>query len=230
MAKKAAGRVPPPDDDDFDEEESRPQEPDGEPARLRRAWVAAVRRMHERNSGRPSGYKSQPRWDGGTDSAGRFYQPVWPRLVSAALAAGVDPAELVDTLFETWPSDTAPLPTMLVSPDNLRAHQRRQTKRRAFVQAAAPAEEAAWRSAVWAVSQTQPDPEAVTRFVLNDLSVQVSPAFRYAMARAAGMTDLAARWRDQAVCQVARDLAYYKEFWNKLLPRDLTEDAARAGG
>lgn len=217
------------DDDDGDEDNLTGPPVEDDAARLRRVWVAAVRNFHRERTGQESRYDSNVRWDGGVDPVTRRrIAPVWPVLAARAREAGFEATDLVAVLFQLWTSDSAPTPHMMLRSNVTDVQRRLDARRRQTVTLAAAAEESKWRAAVWSVSQGEPNPEAVTRFVINDLSVSISPAFRYAMAVAAGLGPEAEHWRAQAAYQVGRYPALYRELWSHLLPKELLEAAAQA--
>lgn len=196
---------------------------DPESERLRSAWVASVRRYHERRTGEECVYQSKPFWDGGfCKSSGRTYKPYWPTVVARVREMGIDPVALVEALFSFWVGTSAPKPPDIVSGDNLARYRSNEATASRRVFAAIKTEEAVYRSALWAAGLSIPDPKGAVRHVLNDTGRALSPLFRYCVAVMSGVPDVAARWRIAAVHQYKKLPAAYHRSWREILPADLS--------
>jgi len=217
-------------DDADDLPETWDDEAGGEPAavdpgadahRLRAAWIAAVRELHYRREGEPSRYTPKPIWDGGTcRQTGRTYKAVWPGLAARARQMGLDPVDLVQTLFSHRVGAT-PAPHAMFGEDNVAACRRAAESVGRRAGASLVTEEAVFRSAVWAAGLTIPDRDAAVRFVLNDVGRTMSALFRYCVAVVYGLPEVAARWRTAAVAQYRKNEKAYNEHWGRILPADL---------
>lgn len=203
---------------------------------LRSAWISSVREFHQRRSGRPSTYNSDPQWDGGVKVANTksgyrtFRKPIWPELVDRARAAGLQsPTDLVRALFIRWYGDSAPTPRALILPENIMAAVNLRQSRLKRIALARTAEEGVFRMAAWAAGLTTPDPREAMTFVLNDVGRELSPLFRYSLARLKNLPDVAARWRDAAESQFYQDPGSYLTYWASLIPCDLQQAASPAG-
>ena len=202
---------------------TRPAGPDddADASRLREAYVAAVRALHDRRNpgGQPSRYNSNVTFDGGYHAtSGRTYKPLWPKLAAQAREVGFDPVILVRVLFAAWTADNAPTPHKLLDGDNVGRCRRLAATRRAAVATALRTEEAVFRSALWAAAQSVTDAPAAVRYVLNDMGQPMSPLFRLCAARLRGCDDVAARWHAAAVAQYDAEPGYYRESWGHILP------------
>lgn len=224
----------PPDEWDVEFVEYEPGGTEEQAQKLRTAWITAMRRHHERISGKASRYDSDVQWDGGfKTSSRRTYQPVWGKLVDRADDLGFDAIYLVRVLFDSITGINAPTPHAIVGAENVQRAKRRAPEEETAVMVSADAESAVFRSSLWAAKRTilDPDPRAPTRHVLNDMGRDLSPLFRYSMALAAGYTDIADRWRGSAMDQFAQTPTAYLKFWAHLLPPELLDPSPlKTGG
>lgn len=199
---------------------------------LRTAWILAVRNHVQKQTKQPCTYNSKVSLDGGfcRDSR-RTYKPVWPKLVAAAKQEGLDPLRLVAVLFASLTTGPSPRrPSEILSPANIvRYHELVRTSKNRTA-AALRTEEAVYSSAVWSASQMFPDPRMAVRFVLNDMSRQLSPLFRYSVARTHDMTDVAERWRELATRQATESPEGYLDAWGPIIPQDIIAAASCAAG
>ncbi len=198
---------------------------------LRTTWILAVRNHVQRQTGEPCTYNSKPMWDGGLcPITRRKYQPVWPKLVREATQKGLDPLRLVTVLFASIGTGPSPKPHDITCATNVARYHTYVRTAGKRAESALRTEEAVYRSAVWSVGQTVPDPLAAIRFVLNDLGRSLSPLFRYSVATMKGMTDIADRWRTLATDQVGTAPEGYLNAWAPLIPQDITAVAKAAVG
>lgn len=198
--------------------------------RVRAAFIAAVRAHHDRRPGNPpSRWKPGPYWDGGYHPAtGANRKPVWPGLVERARGEGLDPVELVRLLFANWPDDQAPTPYMVTAGANLERARRVAGERRRAIAHQLRGDEATFRSAVFAASCQAAGRDQAVAFALNDLGRPVSALFRYLTARAAGLSEVAERWKTAAARQLAADPAGYREYWAAALAPDVAAELLEA--
>lgn len=203
-------------------------------ALVREAWIRAVREFKRQRTGLECFYKTKPIWDGGLDPhTRRFYKkPIWPRIVTEADELRLDPFLLIRVLFETTVGDRAPQPPDVIKMANIQKALRRETECPATIAAEVRSQSQIFRSALWSRSRTttDPNPNTPTRLVINDLSLSLSPLFRYAMALIAKQYDQADAWKDRAEFQYRQRPAVYAKYWAHLLPAHMTSpEPARAG-
>lgn len=212
--------------DSWDEADTAPDSPgriNSSIAELRAAWIAAVRRHHEQRTGAKSNYTSKPRWDGGYDRrTGKTYKKsYWSTVVELAAQHSIDPCLLVDRLFDNWPGLTAPMPTDLVSPENLTRALRAKTEAKITAATDLRTEEAVFTADTWGARQFIPDPQAADRYVLNDVGRPLSPLFRYIAARLRKYDDIAGHWWPAARLQFQKAPDAYLAAWGRLIPDEI---------
>lgn len=201
-------------------------------AALREAWIAGVRAHVSRQTGRPCYYNSKPSFDGGfCRESRRTYKPIWPKLVERARREGLDPVRLVAVLFASWGVSESPRPTHdLFTAQNIARYTSHVRNAEHRTRLAYNTEQTIYKSAVYAATQSIPDPDAAVRFVLNDASRRITPLFRYSIAVMKNMTDVADRWRDLAMSQAAQAPEGYLVEWSNIIPQDIAAVAKEAAG
>lgn len=195
--------------------------------RLRAAWIAAAADFRARNTGNRATYRPGVRLDGGQCPQTRHrYKPVWPPLAAGASERGLDPVDLVETLFRSKLGGFLPHPREILADDNVRRCRADAARADRLVASALTTEEAVFRSARWAAGLDTPDPQAAVRFVLNDAGRTISPLFRYCAAVLYQMPEESNKWRAAAVAQYRRRPQSYAKHWRRVLPPDLLVETA----
>jgi len=196
----------------------------------RRLWVMAMRAHHQKRTGEPSNYDSNPAWDGGRcNNTGRVYHSsIWPAFVAKARSAGYSPGELIGVLFRSWASETSPTPHAATTHENIQRAARDRMLRKRRIAESLRTEESIYKADVWGVTQVIPDKREAIRFVLNDTSRILSPLFRYSVAKIANLDDVASRWEAAAVSQFQSDRDAYLEHWSALVPESMKQPASQA--
>lgn len=190
---------------------------------VRQHYILQHRHYVETHGGGPCNYGQHPmpRWDGGVDSAGRKYRPVWYGIVRYALENGVSPLTLIRETFRSWRSATPPYPNMFTNPaalsraraatgayqdvrDNLRlAHD--------IFRAAATTNHLVYGL----------DLERAARRALHDTYNDLTALYRYCMGVKGEAADVAERFHEAALTEYIIDRQAYDAAWGDLIPEPL---------
>jgi hypothetical protein len=168
------------------------------------------------------GMRPLPRWDGGTDSEGRVYdQPVWFKIVRYALANMVNPVLLVRGTFRAWQSTQPPMPNQFTNPLALR-RARLLTDPPTVFGDNLKMEDHRFKAAT-TVHQLydKMDVEAAARRTLHDPTAELTPLYRYCVARLGGADDVAERFWREAFQMYIFDRDAYDAAWGDRIPEEL---------
>jgi hypothetical protein len=186
------------------------------------------RHVESRQGGGPCTYgcKPIPRWDGGTDADGKVYErPVWFDIVRYALSNAISPILLIRGTFREWQSPKPPYPNQFVNPLALR---------RARMLAESPSlfgdnlkmEDHRFKAAATIHQRYNGmDVDAAARRALHDPTTDLSPLYRYCVARLGGADDVAERFEQEAFRMYVFDREAYDAAWGDRIPQELRKAA-----
>jgi hypothetical protein len=212
-------------------------------ARIRDTYVRERRRFESRISGVQSNYGvgHMPKWDGtdddipglnrrsNSDKYGRNYKPIWPKILAFAVSNDVDPLVLIRNRFLHTKGPRPPEPTdcMCKSALALCAEDRISAKelndRLYWFQEVFEKEV---ESRVHYISKYGWTAQRVVDSVVRDLTLPFNSLYRYYLASAHGVSDVASRHRQSALLEYMRYFRTYSEsMWSGLIPAELTQEA-----
>lgn len=192
--------------------------------KIRGHYCFAVRWFYEQRTGQVSYYGRRriPKWDGGTDEAGKKHVPYWPKLAIGCLESRLQPRRLVKVLFQRHEGSTPPFPTQLLSDNNRRAYAEYQKGEIESVRL-----ELALQQQVFATSMShyvhtyRKTPELAAKLALVDSDQDWLPVFAYIQAKELGIKDLAAEWKTKAVYAYMFDEEIYDKVYGGKIPAAL---------
>jgi hypothetical protein len=185
---------------------------------LREVWFTAWRWHHYHTTGRRSNFGRSyiPRWDGGLDTAGRQYQPLWPRVAAFLAENGVtDIRTFVQAMFDdsrTPPPD----PSVLLSASTLASYRKCPDPTRRVADALR-VQKNEYGRALHQARLFYPDPSTARLAVLLDRSVSLSALFRFLAADYYQMTNVQAMWFEEALAQYVRNPDGYDRVYGERL-------------
>lgn len=202
-------------------------------AAVRVAYCEARNEWHRVNDRRTTTWGSRPvpTYDGGPDGRGVVRTSAWERVARVALAAGVDPVDLVKAQFRVrraHPPEPNQLSTPAAlaeyaasAPDRLRSEQQAFRFQRAAFQAELDKLAPCQASRGWG-------PDDLVRVVLGNVMAPLSALFRHCAAAAGGpqLADLAEAFRREAVVQYLAAPAVYDAVWRGFIPASFSAAAA----
>lgn len=197
---------------------------------LRTFYVLAFREHELRKRGVLSDYGSRPiaRYDGGKDSAGYTFKPLWPKVAEFVLANGLDGQTLVNAVFRSWDETKPPPPNLLLSRRVLSDYAAYAEFERHELANLLNSYQVRFQTEVYVrQKQTGRDTEAAAAAVIEDGLCSFSPLFRYCMAEAAGHARLAAKFHDSAFQQYLLRRTGYDQTWGDVIPAQLRTEAER---
>jgi hypothetical protein len=196
-----------------------------------RELYCIARRRHEAKQGKVSefGEDEIPRWDGGMDSNGREYQPVWPKVVAFCMKHGLDPATLVKAIFDNNQSPHPPVPTSLYGTTALSLYSTQALSERLLIkhELSTYTNQANKYFVSFSVRE-KAEPALAWRLVVEENPPLLSPLFRYCLAVKAGFDDLADKYRDAAMHEYFWAKDAYDEVWSEWIPEELRMLAERS--
>lgn len=167
-----------------------------------------------------------PAWDGGVDRNGRRHSSVWPKMATAARAAGTIDYVFMEAQFAAG-DRPVPEPNMLHGPAGIAraveyvATAPREARIRLRSLAETTRAAAARNRTLYGL-----DPAAALRAAVGDPTVAAGPLFRYCLCADAGAVDLLPRFRAGALVELVGGFHAYSEGWGRFLPADLLGEAA----
>jgi hypothetical protein len=169
-------------------------------------------------------------WDGGEDSFGRRHRPVWPKIAEKIIHLGVDPILFIRGQFWCRRDDTRPpLPTYLLSDEA-------EARYRAYLQQAPAVAQTEYEADLRMVqtevllltSRLGWEYKRALRYALSSVvTVQASALFRFCLAAAEGLWDLAQHFHDQALLQYVFQQEVLDVAWGARIPLALREECLR---
>jgi hypothetical protein len=191
---------------------------------LRELWIEEKRKYAQSQGGNQTKYKPGPRLDGGCDSVGRSFKPIWPRLAKFVLDYKLDPVAFVRSQFESCKGRPPVSPQMLTSSMALQRY-RHYTANNVNIVELQLARDIQIRSARDAIELNKrlygPTSLDVYRDVILDVNVAITALFRYMLAIECNIPELAQRWYEQALKQYMYEQDAYDLVWGPLIPQDL---------
>lgn len=162
-----------------------------------------------------------PAWDGGDSANGRTYTSVWPKVAKKAIAQGVIPRLLINSVFNLEQvSGRCPTPLEVFSDENIARHKDRIKYR--------PGEIAAlWQSQCTrlrnqGVLQRLYDPSldeaAALRRAIGMPGLDFKPLFRYVLAQQLGAHEVAREVFSAAVQEYASAAELYDQYCDPPVP------------
>ena len=161
------------------------------------------------------------RWDGGPDRFGRVHRPLWEDVARSCLEGGIDPATLIEAVFDEVDPD-------LPRPDDLLDVAARRRLDRYLAEAG----ELEWVD--WSVRLRHLDTEAgyleitrdvpfeeAARIVLSDPARGLSGLFRYCVAVQTGQHELVERYVRPALVRYVLARLAYDRGWGDKIPAEL---------
>jgi hypothetical protein len=201
---------------------------------MRNAFISEMRRQQEARRGLPSNYKPPVRYDGGVDSAGVHYRPIWPKVAKFALQHAVDPLEFVRAQFVR--DGRSPTPAVLVTDEALAHYQSRDEKAERELTLAFVGQMHGVQTEVGCRIGLGGDSELEAWIsVLYDLQIELGSLFRYCMAvklvglhgKTRELCMLRAAFRPAAAIQYQSHAAFYSRVWHWLIPPAFPQWASR---
>lgn len=197
--------------------------------RVRAAYVRTRRRFIQSLKQNESNYgeMEMPRWDGGYASDGRHYKPIWPKIAAKLEQRGCTNIErFVAVQFD----GDAPTPNMLLSDDAWEKYLQLDSVVEARIRKQFSVETDVFRSRFLEVGEWYPqlsDRECWLR-VLVERHNGLSPLFRYCVAVAEGMPEVADAYHEGALLQLLSDPDGYRQHWGPALPEKIVHEAELA--
>jgi hypothetical protein len=198
--------------------------------RVRAAYVKARRAALERKLDRPSNYGRNrlPKWDGGTDSAGRRHKPVWPKI---AVFLKERECYCWDTYMTSQFVDgQLRTPTQTY---NEAAWKRYQDYIRASDAAVAQkllGDTRRFKLAIIDMKKRHDSEEKQTLWymALTSPLVELSPLFAYCLAVSLNWTSIAQSNLSGALSQYLRHPQLYRRHWVSVIPQSFYQLAEQA--
>ena len=143
------------------------------------------------------------KWDGGVDSRGKHYKPIWPRLAAFAEKNNIDPVVWVQTLFSLagtfdhvpWPQD------LLLQKIIAKLHSSKEDICEAMRAELISEILLLRREILFSQAFSNLNKDTICRTVLADPSISVSPLTRYVTALSFGENDIAESFAESAAFQ-----------------------------
>lgn len=198
--------------------------------KIRRMWAEERRRFDLRTSGVPSdwGNRHMNKWDGGKAKDGKHYNPVWPKIAQLCIDEHLDPLLLVRAIFyhrDQYPPEPNQAAgntaldryRMYTSPSTQLEIQNSLLNALGCDRALSTAEVARQKH------YYNRDDACAWRLTLVSTTVNLSPLFRYCVAKNQQWDDLAEQFYSAAVKQYAQHPEIYNDVWSEWIPATLKE-------
>lgn len=197
---------------------------------VRTLYVLNYRRQEAVKFGTPGMYgaKRMPRWDGGADSSGRKFKPVWPRIAQHLQSIDGDPERYIAAQFMDLGLDTPPFPNMLASAAATKKYREfartfeQRLKQELLAQHGYLLMEIERLTRIRGLSETD-----ATLTALADPLVSLSGLYRYCIAERIGERTLAERFHDGALPQYFCVATTYDRAWGDFIPGGLRDEVAK---
>ena len=195
----------------------------------RNLYCYHYRAYEARTTGAPGSYgkKHIPRWDGGRDSSGRNFKPVWPKLEAIATAQGVNLATLMEATFATANVHVPFPPTQVASVRGLTTCQQYRGVAASEAAIRLSCERHTFLMAAERVVRLQQLPTSMAaKQALVDSGNTLSPLFRYCASHSMGDAALTARFEAAAADELARSWFALTNGWKEFIPAEISQRAA----
>lgn len=198
--------------------------------KIRALYVTYYQRWAASRVGVPPVWPTTPRWDGGSYK-GRRYDSVWQKAAMFLQTQPVNIAGFIEYCVYYFSPRSRPYPTYLCSTRAVSAFNVRRQRLADYVESDARRELQAANQALGmrlgefrdmaAEGHPVPDLSSQYRIVLEDVSTQLCPLFRYCMANSLGLHDLADRCLSSALLQYLPSSRVYDKVWQAVIPEIL---------
>lgn len=194
--------------------------------RIRKLWAEERRAFDLRTTGVVTdwGNRHISEWDGGVKD-GRSYNATWPKIAELCIENHLDPLLLVRATF--YRKEMAPNPNQAVGRTALDRYQMYVAPgtvleiKNSLLNALDCNKSLAQSEVVRQKTYFDRDDVGAWRMTLLSSSVNLSPLFRYCVAKSQGWDDIAEDFEATAQRQYAQNPMLYDEAWAALIPEDL---------
>lgn len=211
---------------------SREDLPMNDNARLvRELYVREVRKFLWQR-GDVSDYGSQPipQWDGGKDAYGRTHVSLWPHIAKFFVDNELSPELVICCMFreaQLRGAATYPPPSLFIGDLSLAIYKRHRLQIITEKAAEYFSDQERLRTWIWQYKlHYKMDDADAMRHALSANRSDLSPLFRYCMARKNGLTDVAEKFKSRALLEYVWNKDLLEE-WSEILPSDIQQDAER---
>lgn len=193
---------------------------------IRQIYVAEYRRF--RPSATNYGQEPIATWDGGDDRWGKTHTAIWPKIARLVVHRQLDPFVFIQIQFAKSVGGNPPPPTFLMGELALQRYQDYtrflpDMLKREFARQASQLQLRIKELAFHGLNELQ----CAATAIVDTCHVDATSLFRYCMAVGAGLEQIAARFRDEALYQYAFQKDYYDSAWDvAVIPEVLRQDAA----
>lgn len=195
---------------------------------LRQIYIEERRDFHRKRGQHisASNYKPSPQWDGGKNSRGYKFKPIWPKIAAVVAENALDPRLFVRACFEAA-DKYAPEPNILLSKSALDNYQKHSAEGGKYDlnTSLALAKEVFKSRLYYYVDQTDMEQADILTAVLFDETLQMSPLFRYCMSIRFDLIPVRKEYFKAAVLEYVRDREEYDRCWSDVLPESLRTNA-----
>lgn len=213
----------------FDSSEENVQEPGGLDLedKIRDIWIAEVRRHNQVNTGKPSNYLPGPRLDGGVDSHGAKFKPLWPKVAAFVAKHSLDPINFIKAQFSKGLPPTSP--SMLLG-DRAISRYKQFVGNKELDKDIKLAKEIQTRqikdSLEYYLRLYSFDTKAAYKALLLDDRISIGPLMKYCLAKSIGEDDIATAYLEPAAWVYLEAPAVYDEVYKELITEELRTKAS----
>ncbi len=192
-------------------------------------WLyVCARRQFNKAQGKPTSYGADviPQWDGGQDSMGRTFKPIWPKIAKFFRAHDLDPAECVTAAFAAAKHGTPPNPTALCDTKliGIKDAMYELLRERLYAQRVSCEQQLAVLVSRAKAYLHFDEPEAV-KHVLTAESSQFDALFRYCAGVRMGLQPTVERYHEAALARYFWVPRLFDEVWGDWIPESLRQEA-----
>ncbi len=191
-----------------------------------RETYVAYRQLQNSLSGERKQYDPGYQWDGGTvkrNGKEVTYRPIWPRLAAFMLEHRLEPAACIAYRCSHVDDGSRLYPNHLLDETWLKELTASCRVRGSSVAESLRNQVMVCTSAIMDAREEGLTRKQANLFVLLDLSLELSPLFRYCLLRAERLPKSADRFLAGAAVQFLRSPVAYTKHWGKWLPAGFAE-------